>query len=445
MISEENSMFTTHECKAPFSTGLMDSVNSATTKPVYACYLPTRSVSPSVTPRSRHRLWEFVTSIHCSVIGTCLTLAEARKFAVRINGAVFSDLPDLELHNCLVEIASDPDGGARDLHKFLDRRHDLAIRRFDKRKDEVSLVAAWKQALEEGDIPGAYWAVLTHRSATPATWHIVFGDVHMLSHLVGAANRADVRRLTELKNENAELKEKVERQQMRMRDLVTDKQVVIKRLEDQLASRLAAEGKRDIAADASSDAEALDGLVLSLRKQLDQKTARAEALNEQVARLRTTLAQAEDKLKQSSDLTARMADELTTLEIGLANTNGEDSHLQKQLGEFLRGRTIFYCGGRPGNVEAIRRLVESSSGKFLYHDGGQEARIGLLASLLQSADIVLFPVDCVSHNAMGQVKRLCHQSGKPYRALRTSSLGSFMHAVCEESVIPEGPGTARLM
>src|SRR5262249_56449253 len=33
----------------------------------------------------------------------------------------------------------------------------------------------------------------------------VFGDVHMLSHLVGAANRADIRRLRELKQDNVAL------------------------------------------------------------------------------------------------------------------------------------------------------------------------------------------------------------------------------------------------
>src|SRR5215468_4402580 len=32
-----------------------------------------------------------------------------------------------------------------------------------------------------------------------------FGDVHMLSHMVGAANRADIRRLCRLEEENAAL------------------------------------------------------------------------------------------------------------------------------------------------------------------------------------------------------------------------------------------------
>jgi hypothetical protein len=40
----------------------------------------------------------------------------------------------------------------------------------------------------------------------------VFGKVHMLSHLVGAANRADIRRLRQLEEDNVTLTAKLERQ-----------------------------------------------------------------------------------------------------------------------------------------------------------------------------------------------------------------------------------------
>jgi len=40
----------------------------------------------------------------------------------------------------------------------------------------------------------------------------------MLSHLVGAANRADIRRLRQLEAENAQLEAKVARQQKDLRD-----------------------------------------------------------------------------------------------------------------------------------------------------------------------------------------------------------------------------------
>lgn len=435
-------MLTVNKRKVPVPHGVELLVNSALSGPSDPCCPPAKRALPHIAPRARTRLWELPTHYLCSIVGTCLTLAEARKFAVRRDGTEAAGMHDLELHERLVMIASEPGEGARDLHKHLDRHHDLAIRRFDKAKDEAALCKAWTQALKEGDIPGAYWAALTHRSATPAFSHKVFGDVHMLSHLVGAANRADVRRLTELERENAELKEKVERQQMHMRDLATAKETVIKRLEDHLASRLASEGAGDAALDASSDAETLRGLVGSLKRRLDQQSERSKVLLEQVARLRAARAQVEDALEQSHNVTSRLAEELATLEIGIAGVQGEADGLQNRLREFLGGRTVFYCGGRPGHIETIRRMVETSSGILLHHDGGQEERKGLVASLLQGADIAFFPVDCVSHDAMGSIKRLCRQFGKPYRALRTSSLACFMHAIHEEILLLEAPKPA---
>ena len=63
------------------------------------------------------------------------------------------------------------------------------------------------------------------------------------------------------------------------------------------------------------------------------------------------------------------------------------------------------------------------------HDGGQHENPALLAGLIRGADRVAFPVDCVSHDAALTVKRLCRQLGKPWVALRSSGLGSFLAAL----------------
>jgi hypothetical protein len=71
--------------------------------------------------------------------------------------------------------------------------------------------ALWADAVRRGEIPGAYWATLTHPAATQAIVREAFGEVHMLSHLVGAANRADIRRLCQLEAENAALQARLDR------------------------------------------------------------------------------------------------------------------------------------------------------------------------------------------------------------------------------------------
>src|SRR5262245_9662793 len=146
------------------------------------------------TPR-RTRIWEFGTNLHCSIIGTCLSTAELRHVLVKLGTPKASTASDHELHRMGVSLAGGREGGARLLQKALDRRHRSAINRCSKIKEPAGLLTHWEESVKQGEIPGAYWAVLTHPMTTEHIVKIVFGDVHMLSHLVGAANRADIRRL----------------------------------------------------------------------------------------------------------------------------------------------------------------------------------------------------------------------------------------------------------
>ncbi|WP_163616705.1 DUF2325 domain-containing protein, partial [Klebsiella pneumoniae] len=69
--------------------------------------------------------------------------------------------------------------------------------------------------------------------------------------------------------------------------------------------------------------------------------------------------------------------------------------------------TLLYVGGRPRHVAKLRGLTEELGGRLLSHDGGIEDAMPLLAGLVGQSDLVLFPVDCVSHEATGLVKRHC--------------------------------------
>jgi hypothetical protein len=53
----------------------------------------------------------------------------------------------------------------------------------------------------------------------------------------------------------------------------------------------------------------------------------------------------------------------------------------------------------------------------------------LLPGLIGRADCTVFPIDCISHDAMGMVKRQCRQSAKPFIPLRTSSLACLLGAL----------------
>src|SRR5262245_11357861 len=71
----------------------------------------------------RRRLWDFDTDLHCSIIGTCLSTAELRQIFVKLGRKEATTASEHDLHASGVLIASQRRGGAKLLHKALDRRH----------------------------------------------------------------------------------------------------------------------------------------------------------------------------------------------------------------------------------------------------------------------------------------------------------------------------------
>jgi len=194
---------------------------------------PPTLVKREAAPR-RTKIWEFDSHLHCSIIGTCLATSELRQ-ALKKLGMASPSCTDHELHSIGVTLAGRHDEAARQLHKALDHRHKLAVKQFAKAGTEDALRTMWRDAVRRGDIPGAYWATLTHPLATQAIVREAFGEVHMLSHLVGAANRADIRQLCVMGADKAALEEKVARQQQALHEAVVTRDTQIKELRQALA------------------------------------------------------------------------------------------------------------------------------------------------------------------------------------------------------------------
>ena len=159
----------------------------------------------------RRRLWDFATHLHCSIIGTCLSTAELRHVLIKLGRKEAATASEHDLHASGVAIAGQRPDGAKLLHKTLDRRYRVSINQFAKAKSSEEVRAIWKEAMERGEIPGAYWAALSHPATNEVLRREIFADVHMLSHLVGAANRADIQRLRQLEEVKAKLETKTKR------------------------------------------------------------------------------------------------------------------------------------------------------------------------------------------------------------------------------------------
>src|SRR3984957_12831766 len=189
----------------------------------------------------RSKIWELSGSLHCSIIGTCLTASELRRFFIRFGDSDSRAASDHDLHKRGVVTASRREEGGKLLNKALDKRHEGAIRRIAKAETATQLRALWKQALDQGEIAGPYWALLTHPAVDAKLVQDVFGDVHMLSHQVGAAARLDIARLRRLEAELGERDDKIARQQARLAASAAER-VAMRETIERLEARLPACG-----------------------------------------------------------------------------------------------------------------------------------------------------------------------------------------------------------
>ena len=409
---------------ALFSNGLRPAVAAVSRGPIpMKVRNPDECAEEFTPPASKRRtaIWDMHHSVHCSIIGTCLSNAEIRRLLIKIGVHGAENADDHDLHKQGVTLAGKPQNGGKFIQKALDRRHEAAIKQFARAKDESALRELWDEALKRGDIPGAYWALLSHPAATDAIMRKVFGDVHMLSHMVGAANRADIRRLCQLEDQNAALSAKVEAQQLQLRDGFIERDNKIRMLNEALSRALA--HAPALPEGASDDARAAREALTDLDRRLSQEVTRRERLERRLESAALAAAQAERAQRNSQDECEGLRRELALLEAQLNEWLAEDNNSgTPELG----GAQVLYVGGRAHQVPQLRAVVERAGGAWLYHDGGIEHSTALLPGLVSRADCAVFPIDCISHDAMGILKRQCRQSAKPFIPLRTSSLASLL-------------------
>ncbi|MBO6950208.1 MAG: DUF2325 domain-containing protein [Rhodospirillales bacterium] len=374
-------------------------------------------LKPAATKAGRSKIWDLSDGWHCSIVGTCLSLRDLRALGRKLGLEPKSGFPvDYQLHGHFVGHAATRNKTSKFLNSLLDRKHASAIRRLAKASSPDDLTRAWEEALEAGDIPGPFWALMSHPDTPARLAERMFADVHMLSHLVGASNRADIRRLNLLEEELAEAREDRDRERRHHAERMAEKSRIIEDLEERAAENLGGALKPVRVADlatsetSASEANALQGENKTLRAQLDQRDREIEHLKEMIEGLHDEAAEVEHALNTM-------------------HAPANDLGMNGDAAPNLAGRCILYVGGRPQSVNRYRQLLQNWNAELLHHDGGQEKSIHELASAIARADTVVFPCDCVSHDAVCNVKKLCRQLMKTYVPLRTSGLAPLVAAL----------------
>lgn len=376
----------------------------------------------AVPRKRRRRLSELIGGWHCSVLGTCLSQQDLKALARRLSLKIGCEFPeDYQIHGYFAQEAEKSDVPGKLLNKLLDRRHALSIRQLRSISHEEGLSEFWDRAKIEGNIPGPYWAILTHPLAGNALCQRVFADVHMLSHLMGSSNRADIRRLQLLEDENQLLRENNARDKKRHSQRISEKANRISQLENALQIWVTKNSQpwQFVSNSGESDSRAKSVGYVGTSTGLDRAQTKVKAL-------KALLVEREVEIKGLLDTLDGLKAENRSLEEMLAVTGAD---VQPRATIDLVGRHFLYVGGKPQTVHRLRDMVESRNGVFSHHDGGVEKSIGELVTAIGRADAVTFPTDRVSHEAALTVKRLCRRSNIPYVPLRGSGIGSFFTAI----------------
>lgn len=388
-------------------------------------------------PIKRTKLWDLKDKYHCPVIGTCLPMNELVKFARRFAFDV-SLRDEFSMHVEAVNRVGTRNELSEALQKHLDRKYQVCLSRFDRAKTDADVLALWQEHCARGEVADVMWATLTHKAVSNETQHVVYTDVHMLSHQMGASQAADARRLAHLEKENAEATAAMKRQHRQQTraeaELRQQLHKAVAELESLRQSRdgMAALQARIAAFESGMAMMDMGRRLMSLTAANEQMRVAAERGRALEKALKAahgeamTLARERDELAVERDALERL------LLAGDADEEPCDGQCSS-CDNATPGRCVLCVGGRTALVSQYRILAERLGIRLIHHDGGQEEALSRLPDMINSADAVICPTDCVSHNAYYQLKRHCKRTGKSCLLFKGAGISGFAVALARLS------------
>jgi hypothetical protein len=389
------------------------------------------------------RVWEVEPHLHCSVIGTCLSIKDLRQVVHRLGLKISDEITDYELHRVFVGVVANKNQVSKLVDKFLERKHRAIIARFSKCNDAEALSLLWNQYVKDGDISGAYWAVISHPLLDKELESRVWGEVHMISHVLGATRSVTRQENKKLEKYIVELEEKLCLSKKIYRSRLKNQQLQIDELQKSLRAKEDAERKLAQANNIifqlrkTSGLDRKDNYIQKLYIAMKQQKNELRSINETKLALDKKLAQAEreNMLKEHRFLEIKNENEVLEQMLNQSlNCFGDKETCENRIvfdEKVLCGQKIMYVGGRDNLVAHYRAIVDKMGGIFVHHDGWAQQSLDGLKKNLDSVDIVLCPVDCVSHGACKQIKAACKTRSVPFIPLRSSGLSSLAKGIRE--------------
>lgn len=363
--------------------------------------------------RKRLRIWELESSIHCAVIGTCLSIEDLRRFARRMDLNRVAAAEEFELHTYFVGSMHVANPLSRLVDKHLTTQADGACRQLDRAPDAAARQAVWDGLMAAGRVGPAFWAFMTAASVDEAMKRRLYGEIHMMSHLHGQAVHLVRRNASEMERRVQALEERLRRDRRTHDEDLRERD---RRIED-----------------LTQAARSRPGCPLGLAPTVGEGGIRRDRSREarRLGALRALVAQRNDALAAASAEIAELKKRLADLAETRASLSAAPAPRPEEAVAAARFRRIGYVGGRAGVVARLRLLAAERALELDHHDGGVEDNFHRLECLVTGADCLMCPIDCISHAACRVVKELCQKQSKPFIPLRNSSMACFERALCE--------------
>lgn len=372
----------------------------------------------------RLHIWEIGHGWCCSIVGTCLSHEDLLGIARRRDLTIDAGARAYDVHAFFVNEAARDGKVARAIEKLLNDRYAGAIRKVSRTRAPEALAELWNGLVNCGQVAAGYWALLSHAHVPDDLKVQIFGQVHMMSHLMGGSTRRIV-------GVAADLQARVDSLEAKLDRWVRNARAAVARRDEKIVS-LQAEIARERRRHAQpAGPAAAPGARENREDALRLKRERALL----AARTRAREAEAE----------------LRGLESRLGLRAGRVAQVSRRLPEAivvpdLGGRHILYLGGRQGSVAAIQRTAAESRAVVLHHDGGEEDSSRRLDDLVARCDAVVCPIDCISHGACLKAKQLCKRLHKPFVPIRSAGQATFARALADLSrrLVPGEHGASSL-
>jgi len=338
---------------------------------------------------------------------------------------------DYELHNIFVNAAHDGTRPGRLLEKLFQRKFKSTIILY-RNSNPTEFEHLWEKALHGGDVAGSYYVLLTNTKTPSTVRDKAVGDIHMLSHISGMSCRVDLKNLPKLKRENRELALQVENLNLKYVKLVQSsekKEAQLQKsllvLKAQLQGQITAQ--KELGMTERSEFRKLRETNQVLSGLVDKMREEKADLRRRIHDLRWTRPGSSKPTPATACGT--FVDEPLDAGLPARDELSGNGLAESAPNSDLEGKKVLYVGGRFRQAPHFRDLVEKLNGSLLFHDGGREDGDRRLDELLPRADVVVCPIDCISHSAVGRIKRECQKLDICFLPVRRSSLSSLARAL----------------